>query len=65
MIFLLTPDEARRGMCVMRRQPGPAFGRPGCKLDPRIHREKVDSIHNDGLPGQKGVHARPDRNARA
>ncbi len=30
----------RRGhaLGVMRGQPGPAFGRPGCKLDPRIHR---------------------------
>ena len=24
---------------VMRGQPGPADGRPGCKLDPRIHDE--------------------------
>ena len=24
----------------MRGQPGPAFGRPGCKLDPRIHLKK-------------------------
>jgi hypothetical protein len=27
-------------------------GRPGRKLDPRIHQEKQVSFHEDGLPGQ-------------